>query len=355
MSGTTITAVKARQIFDSRGNPTVEVDVTTQLGVFRAAVPSGASTGIYEALEMRDGDKTKYMGKGVSMAVSNVNTIIGPALIGRNPEDQKAIDDFMVQELDGSKTENGWTKSKLGANAILGVSMAVCRAGAAAAKLPLYAYIAKLAGRKPEETTTLPVPFFNVLNAGEHSGAPLVFQEFMIAPVGASSFAEAMRFGSEIYHHLKTAIKAKYGVGATGVGDEGGFAPDLHDPVQALDLLVEAIKAAGHEGKVKIGMDVAASEFCSEEKPAVYDLNKKSKIAGGKKTGPELLAVYKELVAKYPIISIEDGFDQDDWSQWKAITASCGAEGLQVVGDDLLVTNPVRVARARRSIAGLRG
>ncbi|RYG51383.1 hypothetical protein EON67_03500, partial [archaeon] len=235
--------VQARHIFDSRGNPTVEVDVVTDLGTFRAAVPSGASTGIYEALELRDTASKAYGGKGVETAVSNVNNIIGPALIGRDVRAQREIDEFMVQVLDGSKTENGWTKSKLGANAILGVSMAVCRAGAAAAKLPLYAYISTLAGRTAESAVTLPVPFFStchpavhthtytrartcgdpppssgavpmcadVLNAGEHSGAPLVFQEFMIAPTGAASFTEAMRMGAEVYAHLKTVIKKRYG------------------------------------------------------------------------------------------------------------------------------------------------
>lgn len=342
----TITAIKARQIFDSRGNPTVEVDVVTGQGSFRAAVPSGASTGIYEALELRDGGAA-YMGKGVTKAVSNINEIIAPALVGKDAKDQKALDELMVQQLDGSHSENGWTKSKLGANAILGVSMAVARAGAAAFGLPLYSYIAQLAGRDASSAVTLPVPFFNVLNAGEHSGAPLVFQEFMVAPVGASSFAEAMQMGTEVYHNLKTLVKKRHGMGSVNVGDEGGFAPDLKDPVHACELLNEAIKAAGHEGKVKIAMDVAASEFCSEDKPATYDLGKKSNPndGSGKRTGEQMLELYKELSTKYPVISIEDGFDQDDWEHWKAITGAIGKD-VQIVGDDLTVTNPVRVKRA---------
>lgn len=323
--------------------------MTTEQGVFRAAVPSGASTGIYEALELRDGGKS-YLGKGVLKAVENVNTIIAPALLGKNPEEQKALDDFMVHTLDGSKSENGWTKSKLGANAILGVSMAVARAGAAAAGLPLYRYLAKLAGRPTDRDFKVPVPFFNVLNAGEHSGAPLVFQECMFCCPGAKSFAEAMQMGSEVYHQLKSLIKKKYGQGAVGLGDEGGFAPDLKDPQTALDLIVEAVKAAGHEGKIKIAMDVAASEFATEEEPPCYDLGKKLPAsdpakAAGKKTGAEMLALYSELAAKYPVVSIEDPFDQQDWAMWGQITDALGSK-VQIVGDDLTVTNPVRVARA---------
>ena len=237
-----LTKVHARAIFDSRGNPTVEVDVHTAAGgLFRAAVPSGASTGIFEALELRDGDKANYMGKGVSKAIANVMTVLAPALVGRDCADQAAIDKLMVEQLDGTKTENGWTKGKLGANAILGVSMAVCRAGAAAHGLPLYAYIAKLAGRSASGPFTMPVPFFNVINGGEHAGNMLAFQEFMIAPVGAKSFAEAMKIGSEVYHNLKSVIKKKYGEDACNVGDEGGFAPNIRGAEEGLDLLVEAI------------------------------------------------------------------------------------------------------------------
>lgn len=340
---TKITAIKARQVFDSRGNPTVECDVTTDQGVFRAAVPSGASTGIYEALELRDGGAA-YVGKGVFKAVNNINTIIGPALIGKDVTDQKGLDNFMVETLDGSKSENGWTKAKLGANSILAVSMAICRAGAAAKKMPLYKYIATLAGRPEDSADTLPVPFFNVLNAGEHSGAPLVFQEFMLAPVGASSFSEAMRMGTEVYHALKAILKKKYGASSTGVGDEGGFAPNLVDPSHALGLLVEAIAAAGHEGKVQVAMDVAASEFATETKPPSYDLGKKCPERD-LRSGEKMLELYADLCQKYPVISIEDGFDQDDWEHWKALTAKIGKD-VQIVGDDLLVTNPIRVSNA---------
>merc|ERR1740124_60402 len=269
----TITAVKARQIFDSRGNPTVEVDVITTKGKYTAMVPSGASTGIYEALEMRDGDKANYMGKGVMEAVANVNTIIGPALVGMSPAEQVLIDDKMVQELDGSKNEWGWSKSKLGANAILGVSMAVCKAGAAAKGMPLYKHIAELAGT-PTDKMYMPVPAFNIINGGSHAGNKLAMQEFMILPIGAASFTEAMKMGSEVYHNLKTVIKAKYGQDACNVGDEGGFAPNILENKEGLDLVVEAIEKAGYTGKVKIGMDVAASEFFRDGK---YDLDFKNK------------------------------------------------------------------------------
>lgn len=291
-------------------------------------------------------------GKGVLKAVSNVNTIIAPALVGKDVTAQRELDEFMVQTLDGSKNENGWTKSKLGANAILAVSIAACRAGAAAVGLPLYAYIARLAGRAPTDAHVLPVPFLNVLNGGEHSGAPITFQEFMIAPVGAATFSEAMRMGSETFHHLKAAIKKKYGVGATGVGDEGGFAPDLHTAAEALDLLVEAIATAGYTGKIKIAMDVAASEFAveAEGKPTSYDLGKKVRARGGGegegvKSGEELLELYASLVERYPIVSIEDPFEQQDSGRWVAITARMG-EKVQIVGDDATVTNPPRVRRA---------
>jgi enolase len=346
-----ITKVHARQIFDSRGNPTVEVDVITSQGLFRAAVPSGASTGIFEALELRDGDKSHYMGKGVSKAVSNVNTILGPALIGKDSADQKAIDELMVHVLDGTKNENGWAKSKLGANAILGVSMAVCRAGASAHSLPLYAYIAKLAGRSSTGPFHLPVPFFNVINGGEHAGNGLAFQEFMIAPIGATTFTEAMKMGTEVYHNLKAVIKKKYGEDATNVGDEGGFAPNIGGAEEGLELLMAAISKAGYDGKIKIAMDVAASEFANEERPSPkYDLKKKQtpNDGSGVKTGEELQALYEGYVAKYPIVSIEDPFEQEDWACTKSLTTSLG-KNVQIVGDDILVTNPVRVKRAIES------
>ncbi|XP_024980778.1 enolase [Cynara cardunculus var. scolymus] len=242
----TIKAVKARQIFDSRGNPTVEVDVSLSDGTLaRAAVPSGASTGIYEALELRDGG-SDYLGKGVLKAVENVNAIIGPALIGKDPTEQTKIDNFMVQELDGTVNEWGWCKQKLGANAILAVSLAVCKAGASVKKIPLYKHIANLAGNK---TLVLPVPAFNVINGGSHAGNKLAMQEFMILPVGASSFKEAMKMGVEVYHNLKSVIKKKYGQDATNVGDEGGFAPNIQDNKEGLELLKTAIAKAGYTGK----------------------------------------------------------------------------------------------------------
>jgi len=341
----TITAVKARQIFDSRGNPTIEVDVITTKGEYRSAVPSGASTGVYEALELRDGVKEEYMGKGVSKAVNNVNTIIGPALVGMNPAEQKAIDDKMVQELDGSSNEWGWSKSKLGANAILGVSMAVCKAGAGAKGMPLYKHIAELAGN-PTDKFYMPVPSFNIINGGTHAGNKLAMQEFMILPVGASSFTEAMKMGSEIYHNLKTVIKKKYGQDACNVGDEGGFAPNILDNKEGLDLCVEAIEKAGYAGKVKLGMDVAASEFWKAEEK-VYDLDFKTENNDKSQclTGEKLLEMYEGFVNDYPVVSIEDPFDQDDFETYAKMTEKLGA-ACQIVGDDLLVTNPTRVQKA---------
>ena len=340
-----ITAVHARQIFDSRGNPTVECDMTTTDGLFRAAVPSGASTGIYEALELRDGDKGAYMGKGVTKAVENIIKVIAPALIGMDPAAQQAIDDKMVQELDGSKNEWGWSKSKLGANAILAVSMAACKAGAAAKRLPLYKHIAVLAGN-PTDKMYLPVPAFNIINGGSHAGNKLAMQEFMILPIGAKDFTEAMKMGSEVYHNLKSVIKKKYGQDACNVGDEGGFAPNILENKEGLDLVVEAIEKAGYTGKVKIGMDVAASEFWLES-DKVYDLDFKTENndKSQRKTGEELMEVYKEFVTNYPMISIEDPFDQDDFPTYTKMTAELGVP-CQIVGDDLLVTNPTRVQKA---------
>lgn len=337
----TIQSVHARQIFDSRGNPTVEVDVKTEQGLFRAAVPSGASTGIYEALELRD-KTAEYHGKSVHIAVSNVNDIIGPKLVGMNPVEQKKIDDVMVMELDGSKNDWGWSKAKLGANAILGVSLAVCRAGAAAAGVPLYRHIANLAGNK---NLVLPVPAFNVINGGTHAGNALAMQEFMILPVGASSFKESMRIGSEVYHHLKKVIKKKYGQDAVNVGDEGGFAPNINSNEEGLELIKQAIELSGHADKVRYGMDVAASEFYTEDK--CYDLNFKEQPNDGsqKLSGEQLLKVYRGFIEKYPMISIEDPFDQDDWTNWEGITKAVGTD-VQIVGDDLLVTNTTRVKKA---------
>ncbi|KAL1462184.1 hypothetical protein WDU94_014044, partial [Cyamophila willieti] len=330
-----ISKIHARQIFDSRGNPTVEVDLTTEQGLFRAAVPSGASTGIYEALELRDNDKNAYHGKGVLKAVGFINNDIAPALLKETFEvtQQKEIDEFMLK-LDG--TEN---KSKFGANAILGVSLAVAKAGAAKKGVPLYKHIADLAGNSD---IILPVPAFNVINGGSHAGNKLAMQEFMILPTGASSFTEAMKIGSEVYHHLKKVINTKFGLDATAVGDEGGFAPNILDNKEGLRLIVEAIEKAGYTGKVEIGMDVAASEFFREGQ---YDLDFKNPNSDKAQWLPadKLTALYQEFIKEYPIISIEDPFDQDDWAAWTGITAQTS---IQIVGDDLTVTNPKRIATA---------
>jgi len=338
-----ITSIKAREIFDSRGNPTVEVDLLTEMHLFRAAVPSGASTGIYEALELRDGDKGRLLGKGVLKAVKNVNEAIAPKLIGMEVTDQKGIDKVMVEVLDGTQNDWGWSKSSLGANAILAVSMAVCRAGAASMQMPLYEYIANIAGR-PTDKFMMPVPSFNVINGGSHAGNRLACQEFMILPVGASSFKEALIMGCEVYHTLKGVIKKKYGQDACNVGDEGGFAPSVQDNNEALDVLMEAIKKSGHAEKVKIGTDVAASEFYKEGK---YDLDFKNPSSEPStwKSGAELIKLYEEWTTKYPMISIEDPFDQDDWDSYALLLKTMG-EKVQIVGDDLLVTNTKRIAKA---------
>lgn len=328
-------SVKARQIIDSRGNPTVEVDLITGAGdLFRSAVPSGASTGIYEALELRDGDKSVYGGKGVLQAVKHINEILGPKLVGSDARDQANVDALML-ELDG--TQN---KSKLGANAILGVSLSVCRAGAGAKKIPLYKHIQEISGTKE---LVMPVPAFNVINGGSHAGNNLAMQEFMILPVGASSFAEALRMGSEVYHILKGIIKSKYGQDACNVGDEGGFAPNVQDNREGLILLMDAIEKAGYTGRIKIGMDVAASEFYTKD--GKYDLNFKKQPNDGSHvhTAQSLCELYKEFVRDFPIVSIEDPFDQDDWSSWAALRSSVD---IQLVGDDLLVTNPKKIAEA---------
>jgi enolase len=327
-----IKSIKAREILDSRGNPTVEVDLHTPDGIFRAMVPSGASTGIYEAIELRDNDNDRYLGKGVLKAVDNVNTIIAPKLIGKIVTNQEEIDNFLIR-LDG--TEN---KSNLGANAILAVSMAVCKAGAAAKKIPLYKYIAELSGNKE---LILPVPSFNVINGGKHAGNKLAMQEFMILPIGAPNFKEALRYGSETYHHLKKIIKEKYGQDAINVGDEGGFAPNIQDNKEGLELLKLAIKNAGYEGKIRIGMDVAASEFF---KDFSYDLNFKGENPDNK-TGNEMVELYEGFLKDYNLISIEDPFDQDDFESYKKLTKSIG-DKVQIVGDDLLVTNVKRIKDA---------
>jgi len=333
MSG--LSKIHAREILDSRGNPTVEVDVTTSCGTFRAAVPSGASTGIHEALEMRDGDKSRFLGKGVLNAVANINNVIAPKLISSNIDvtDQASVDQFMIA-MDGTNN-----KSKLGANAILAVSMAVCKAGAAQKGVPLYRHIADLSGNP---RVVLPVPAFNVINGGSHAGNKLAMQEFMILPTGASTFKEAIRMGAEVYHNLKKVIKSKYGQDATNVGDEGGFAPNIQDNREGLELVNTAIAKAGYTGKIKIGMDVAASEFFKAPK---YDLNFKteSKDVSGHITGTQLGDLYRSFIKEYPVISMEDVFDQDDWESWINFMATTD---VQVVGDDLTVTNPRRIRKA---------
>jgi len=320
-----IEKIVAREILDSRGNPTIEVDVTLECGVVgRAAVPSGASTGENEALELRDGDKKRYLGKGVLNAVKNVNELIAPALIGECVLHQRKIDKKMIA-LDGTKT-----KSKLGANAILGVSLAVARAAADYLGMPLYRYIGGT------NTFTLPVPMMNIINGGSHSDAPIAFQEFMIRPVGAPSFREGMRCGAEVFHALKKVLHDR-GL-STAVGDEGGFAPNLTGGTEdALESILLAIKNAGYEaGKdVTIALDCAASEFY---KDGVYDYSKFEGAQGKKRTSAEQADYLAELAAKYPIDSIEDGMGESDWNGWKMLTDKIGKK-IQLVGDDLFVTN----------------
>ena len=319
-----IVDIYAREVIDSRGNPTVEVEVTTESGAFgRAIVPSGASTGEREALELRDGDKKRYGGKGVLTAVENVNEVIAPEIIGMLVDDQVGIDKKLI-ELDGTPF-----KKRLGANATLGVSLACARAAADYYGMPLYRYIGGANAKK------LPVPMMNVLNGGQHADSSVDFQEFMIMPVGAPSLKEALRWGSETFHALKKVLKDKGHV--TAVGDEGGFAPNLSSNEEPLQVIVEAIKAAGYvPGKdICLAMDVAASEFYNPETKK-YELTKSGQ---GVKTTDEMIAWYEELVEKYPIISIEDGLGERDWDGWKKLTERLGHKN-QLVGDDLFVTNP---------------
>jgi enolase len=320
--------VKARQILDSRGNPTVEVDVTTQNGfVGRAAVPSGASTGAYEAVELRDGDKSKYLGKGVLKAVENVNTKIAEALVGADVFEQNAIDKIML-DLDG--TEN---KGNLGANAILGVSLAVAKAAAQESHQPLYRYIGGV------NANTLPIPMMNIINGGSHSDAPIAFQEFMIMPVGAPSFSEALRWGAEVFHTLKKILHDRNL--STAVGDEGGFAPTFDGTEDAVETVLKAIETAGYKAgeEICLALDCAASEFYKDGK---YDYTKFEGDKGAIRTSEEQAAYLAELSVKYPIISIEDGMAEDDWSGWKTLTEKIG-DRVQLVGDDLFVTNTVRL------------
>ncbi|WP_291565227.1 phosphopyruvate hydratase [Bacteroides sp.] len=319
-----IESIKGREILDSRGNPTVEVEVRLESGIIgRASVPSGASTGENEALELRDNDKSRYGGKGVMKAVYNVNNVIAPALTGWSVLQQRAIDNKML-ELDGTKT-----KSKLGANAILGVSLAVAKAAANYLDIPLYRYIGGV------NTYTLPVPMMNIINGGSHSDAPIAFQEFMIRPVGAESFREGLRMGAEVFHALKKVLHDR-GL-STAVGDEGGFAPSLNGTEDALESIIAAIKAAGYEpGKdIMIGMDCASSEFY---KNGVYDYTIFEGEKGKKRTSDEQIDYLEELINKYPIDSIEDGMSENDWEGWKKLTERIG-DRCQLVGDDLFVTN----------------
>lgn len=319
-----IVKITGREILDSRGNPTVEVEVVLNSGFTgRAAVPSGASTGEHEAIELRDGDKNRYGGKGVLKAVQNVNEIIAPALFGMSALEQRAIDQKLI-ELDGTPT-----KSNLGANAMLGVSLAVAKAAAAELDIPLYRYIGGT------NTYVLPIPMMNIINGGSHSDAPIAFQEFMIRPVGACCFREGLRMGAEVFHALKKVLKAR-GL-STAVGDEGGFAPALNGTEDALNSILEAIRAAGYEpGKdVTIALDCASSEFFKE---GVYDYTKFEGTNGAKRTPEEQVAYLKGLTEQFPIDSIEDGMAENDWEGWRKLTEAIGSK-CQLVGDDLFVTN----------------
>lgn len=321
---THIVDVKGREILDSRGNPTVEVDVVLENGVMgRAAVPSGASTGEHEALELRDGDKSRYQGKGVLTAVRNVNTIIADALLGEDVTNQAAIDRMLI-ELDGTKT-----KSNLGANAMLGVSLACAKAAANALGMPLYRYIGGCNAK------VLPVPMMNIINGGAHSDSPIAFQEFMIRPVGAPSFREAVRMGAEIFHALKKVLNDR-GL-STAVGDEGGFAPTLKGTEDALESIIKAIEMAGYKPgeDVMIGLDCASSEFY---KDGIYDYTIFEGAGGAKRTSAEQADYLEQLIGKYPIDSIEDGMAENDWEGWKLLTDRIGGR-CQLVGDDLFVTN----------------
>lgn len=323
-----ISTIHAREVLDSRGNPTVEVDVFLESGASgRAAVPSGASTGIYEAVELRDNDKSRYLGKGVKKAVENVNTIISEALEGAYALDQKAIDQRLIK-LDGSDN-----KSRLGANAILGVSLAVAKAAAQEVGLPLYQYVGGVGA------CTMPIPMMNILNGGAHADNKIDIQEFMVMPIGAESFSEALRMGVEIFHQLKSVLQGKGH--STNVGDEGGFAPNLGSNEEAIEYVLEAIEKAGYKpGKdVWIALDAASSEFYNKEK------NKYIFESTGKEmSSDELVQYWKEWTEKYPIISIEDGLDEDDWEGWKKLTQEIG-DKVQLVGDDLFVTNTKRLVK----------
>jgi enolase len=338
---TKITAVRARQVLDSRGNPTVEADAILEGGALgRAAVPSGASTGEHEALELRDADKSRYLGKGVLKAVANVNGEIAKAVAGLDAADQRALDRRMI-ELDGTPT-----KSRLGANAILAVSMAAARAAAAALNLPLYKYLSRYS--TDSSANLLPVPMMNILNGGAHADNSVDFQEFMVMPVGAPSFAEALRWGVEVFHHLKAALK-KRGY-STAVGDEGGFAPNCKSNEEAIEIVLEAISAAGYKPgeQVAIALDPASSEFF-DKSSGKYVFKKSDKSAH---SSEQMADYWARWAAKYPIVSIEDGMAEDDWRGWKLLTEKIGSKSsskrIQLVGDDLFVTNTERLARGVR-------
>ncbi|HEL1654565.1 surface-displayed alpha-enolase [Streptococcus suis] len=322
-----ITDVYAREVLDSRGNPTLEVEVYTESGAFgRGMVPSGASTGEHEAVELRDGDKSRYLGLGTQKAVDNVNNVIADAIIGFDVRDQQAIDRAMIA-LDGTPN-----KGKLGANAILGVSIAVARAAADYLEVPLYTYLGGF------NTKVLPTPMMNIINGGSHSDAPIAFQEFMILPVGAPSFKEGLRWGAEVFHALKKILKARGLV--TAVGDEGGFAPKFEGTEDGVETIIEAIEAAGYEAGengIMIGFDCASSEFYDKERK-VYDYTKFEGEGAAVRTSAEQIDYLEELVNKYPIITIEDGMDENDWDGWKALTERLGKR-VQLVGDDFFVTN----------------
>ena len=321
-----ILAIKARQILDSRGNPTVEVDLKINEGIVQASVPSGASTGKHEALELRDKERA-FAGKGVLKAVKNVNSILAKKLVGTDCTHQDKIDELMMK-LDGTAN-----KARIGANAILAVSLAVCRAGALARKKSLYQHIANTYGNKKLE---LPIPFFNVINGGKHAGNELDFQEYMIAPTGAKTFTEAMQIGAEVHHSLKSILAKKYGSSATNVGDEGGFAPALSKVEEPLHLLTEAVAASGHKQKVSFAVDCAASEFYQK---GFYTLE------GQRQIPYQLMDRYKELARKYPLVSIEDPFAEDDFASFRELNHAIGHH-VQIVGDDLLVTNVERIKKA---------
>ncbi|NQP58855.1 phosphopyruvate hydratase [Streptococcus suis] len=328
-----ITDVYAREVLDSRGNPTLEVEVYTESGAFgRGMVPSGASTGEHEAVELRDGDKSRYLGLGTQKAVDNVNNVIADAIIGFDVRDQQAIDRAMIA-LDGTPN-----KGKLGANAILGVSIAVARAAADYLEVPLYTYLGGF------NTKVLPTPMMNIINGGSHSDAPIAFQEFMIVPVGAPSFKEGLRWGAEVFHALKKILKARGLV--TAVGDEGGFAPKFEGTEDGVETIIEAIEAAGYEAGengIMIGFDCASSEFFDKERK-VYDYTKFEGEGAAVRTSAEQIDYLEELVNKYPIITIEDGMDENDWDGWKALTDRLGKR-VQLVGDDFFVTNTDYLAR----------